>query len=242
MPGWLDVALVAVFAAVWPLAEYFVLWPRHLRAVEAGDPLARERAYTWTMWLHWPLAAAAIAVMLGLGRGLAPLGLPPPHGWALWLGFALPVVYGVMVMVQGRAIAGRPATLAKLRERLQPLRALIPHTAREFHLFVPLSFTAGICEELLFRGYLVWVLKAWLGLWPAAAVSMVLFGLGHAYQGWKFGVRAFFAGVVLGLLALATGSILPGMLLHALADLGSGWVSFMAMSAPAQDVEAGAAV
>ena len=45
---------------------------------------------------------------------------------------------------------------------------------------MPLCFTAGICEELLFRGYLVWVLKAWIGLGAAAGVIMVIFGLAHA--------------------------------------------------------------
>jgi membrane protease YdiL (CAAX protease family) len=128
---------------------------------------------------------------------------------------------------------------------LQPLRALVPHTAGEFRLFVPLSFTAGICEELLFRGYLVWVLQQWIGLWPAAAVSAVLFGLAHAYQGRQFGVRAFFAGVGMGLLALVTGSLLPGMVLHALIDLGSGWITYMAMRTrpvrPASDAAAATA-
>jgi membrane protease YdiL (CAAX protease family) len=45
----------------------------------------------------------------------------------------------------------------------------------------------------------------------------------------KFGVRAFYAGVGMGLLALVTGSLLPGMALHALIDLGSGWITYMAM-------------
>lgn len=229
MPGWLDVALVVLFAAVWPLTEYFVLWPRHVRAVDAGDPGARSRAYTRTLWEQWLLAAAAVALMLSSGRELGVLWLQLPHGWRLWLGVGLPAVYGVLVLTQGRALAGRPESLAKLRDRLRPLRALVPHTAGEYRLFVPLSFTAGICEEFLFRGYLVWVLQAWIGLLPAAAVSMVVFGLAHAYQGWKFGVRAFFAGIVMGVLALVTGSLLPGMALHALVDLGSGWITFMAM-------------
>jgi membrane protease YdiL (CAAX protease family) len=229
MPGWLDIALVPLFAAVWPLLEYFYLWPRHVRAVDAGDVNARSRAYVRTFWEEWLLAAAVLAVMLSAGRPLSVLLLSVPHGWRLWLGVALPAIYGFLIVTQGRALAAKPASLAKLREKLKPLRALIPHTAGEYRLFVPLSFTAGICEELLFRGYLVWVLQNWIGLWPAAGVSMVVFGLAHGYQGRQFGVRAFFAGVAMGLLALATGSLLPGMALHALIDLGSGWITYTAM-------------
>jgi hypothetical protein len=240
MPGLLDIALIVLFSAVWPLVEYFYLWPRHVRAVDSGDVHARSRTYVRTLWEEWLLAAAVVAVMLHFGRPFSELFLRMPHGWRLWLGVALPAVYGVLLLTQGRALAAKPASLAKLRERLKPLRALIPHTSGEFRLFVPLCFTAGICEELLFRGYLVWVLQHWIGLWGAAGVSMVVFGLAHAYQGRQFGVRAFFAGVGMGLLALVTGSLLPGMALHALIDLGSGWITYMAMrespAGPASEV------
>src|SRR5438045_183706 len=226
MPGPLDLALIVLFSAVWPLVEYFVLWPRHVRAVDAGDPGARSRTYTRTLWEEWLFSAAVVAVMLYAGRSLGVLNLASPHGWRLAVGVALPLAYLALIVTQGRMLAGRPEALTKLRKRLQPLRALVPHTPAEYRLFVPLSITAGICEELLFRGYLVWVLRSWIGLYPAAVASMIVFGLGHAYQGFKFGVRAFLAGVFMGLLALTTGSILPGMALHALIDLGSGWVLY----------------
>ena len=229
MPGWLDAALVVLFAAVWPLVDYFYLWPRHERAVDAGDPNARSRSYMVTLCTLWVFAAAVVAVMLSAGRPLSFLLLRMPHGWRLWLGATLAVVYLVQILQQHGAIARKPIRMARLRETLKPLRALVPHTPREYRLFVPLSITAGVCEELLFRGYLVWVLQHWLGLWAAAGASMVIFGLGHSYQGWQFGVRAFFAGVAMGVLALATGSLLPGIVMHALMDLGGGSITYMVM-------------
>src|SRR5262249_35751677 len=144
MPGWLDVALVVLFAAVWPLLEYFIIWPRHVRAVDAGDPRARSIAYTRTLFEEWFLVACAVALTLAPGRSLAALGVTLPHGWRLWVGFGLPLAYLALIVVQGRALAGRPETLAKLREKLAPLRALVPHTPAEFRLFVPLCLTAGI--------------------------------------------------------------------------------------------------
>ena len=102
-------------------------------------------------------------------------------------------------------------------------------TGAELRLFLPLAVTAGFCEELLFRGYLVWVLQGVIGLYPAAGVSMVLFGLAHGYQGGKFGLRAFWVGVAIGSVALVTRSLLPGMALHAVIDLGSGWITYAAM-------------
>ena len=229
MPGMLDLALVVLFAAVWPLYTHFIEWPRHVRAVEAGDRNARTRIYARTIVQQWLLAAAGLALCLRLGRPLAGFGLRAPEGWRLVLGVALPLAYAVLMALQIPAIARSPATRAHLREKLAPLRPLLPHTPGEFRLFVPLAITAGICEEWLFRGYLVWVLQPWLGLPGAAALSMVLFGLAHGYQGGKFGTRAFAAGVGMGLFALATRSIVPGMALHALVDLGSGYVTHLAL-------------
>ena len=226
VPGPIDLAVVAVFAVAWPLLEYFHTWPRHVRAVDAGDPNARTRAYQRMLLEQWSLTALVVWVMLRAGRELSVLWLTPPTGWQLWLGTGLSLGYVVLIYVQARALFARPEAVARVRASLKPLRALVPHTPREYAWFRPLAVTAGICEEFLFRGYLVWVLKAWLGLWPAAITSMVIFGLGHSYQGRAHAPRAFGAGVGLGLLALATGSLLPGMLLHAVIDLAGGWFSF----------------
>lgn len=241
MPGLLDVALVVLFAALWPLLEYFWLWPRHVRAVDAGVRGARSAAYARTLFEQWALAAAVTVLTFAFRRPLETLGLRAPEGWRLLLGVAFPVAYLAMLIPQARALAAKPEAHSRLRGKLAPLRAILPHTPEEFRLFAPLCVTAGICEELLFRGYLVWVLRAWIGLWPAAIACMVVFGLAHSYQGFKFGFRAFLAGVGMGLLALATGSILPGMVLHALIDLGSGWVTYSVLRGAEGSAEPAAA-
>src|SRR5262245_46050372 len=233
MPNLLDVLLVLAFAVVLPLWSHFILWPRHVRAVDSGDTRARSRIYVRTVIEEWLLVAAAVVLTVTGRRTFDSMWLAPPVGWRAWAGFALPALYAALILAQARIVANAKS-LTKLRERLQPLRALIPHTRGEFRLFISLAVTAGICEEFLFRGYLVWVLQLFMGLIPAAVTSMVVFGLAHGYQGGKFGLRAFFAGVLLGVMALVTRSVLPGMVLHAAIDLGSGWITYMAMSRGAE--------
>ena len=240
MPNALDVLLMVVIAALVPMWSHFVSWPRHVRAVDAGDPRARSRIYVRTAIEEWVLTLAAVALSIAGRRSLGALWLLPPVGWRAWVGFGLVLGYGVLMLLQARAIEAKPASLARLRDRLQPLRALIPHTPGEMRLFVPLAVTAGICEEFLFRGYLVWVLAFWIGVLPAAIASMVVFGLAHGYQGGKFGFRAFATGVALGVLALVTRSVLPGMALHAAIDLGSGWITYRAMNSAVEQSASGA--
>ena len=230
MPNVVDVLLVVACAVVLPLWTHFVIWPRHVQAVDAGDTRARSRMYVRTLIEEWALVAAVVVLFIVERRSFAGLWLAPPVGWRAWVGFALPLAYVSLLVLQARAIGARPASLTALRAKLHPLRALIPHTRDEYRLFVPLAVTAGICEEFLFRGYLVWVLAFLMGVLPGAALSMVAFGLGHGYQGGKFGFRAFLVGVVLGVLALVTRSLWPGILLHAAIDLGSGWITHVAMS------------
>ena len=236
MPNVLDVLLVVAFAVVLPLWSHFIAWPRHVRAVAAGDARARSRMYVRTLIEEWALVIAAVAISVANHRSFDAMWLVAPTGWRAVLGFAVPAAYVALVLVQGRMIMNA-ATLTKLRAKLQPLRALIPHTPGEYRLFMPLAVTAGICEEFLFRGYLVWVLAFWVGVIPAAIVSMIVFGLAHGYQGGKFGFRAFGAGVAMGLLALVTRSVLPGMVLHAVIDLSSGWITYNAMRGGAGPVK-----
>jgi len=81
---------------------------------------------------------------------------------------------------------------------------------------------AGVCEEILFRGFLIrWLHGGALGL-PlvgALAASSLIFGLGHAYQGFKGVLSTAVGGLVLGLLFLLSGQLIPAMVLHALLDL-----------------------
>lgn len=237
MPGPVDIALALLFAAAWPLFEHFYMWPRYVRAVNAGVPTARTRTYQRTLVEQWTLTALAAAALLHGGHSLAEVWLVVPRGWRLWLGVALPVTYVALVWVQARTLFASPRSLAALRASLTPLRALLPHTPGEYVWFRPLAVTAGICEEFLFRGYLVWVLAAWIGVWAAASVSMVIFGLAHSYQGRAGAVNAFLAGVGMGLIALATGSLLPGMLLHAAIDLAGGWITHRVLNTPESAVE-----
>ena len=89
-----------------------------------------------------------------------------------------------------------------------------------------LSVTAGVCEELLFRGLLIGMLAPWLGWWGAAALGVPLFGVLHAYQGRAGMVRTAIVGAALTGVVAATGSLLPAMALHALIDVGSGLVTW----------------
>ena len=83
--------------------------------------------------------------------------------------------------------------------------------------------TAGLGEELLFRGFLLdrlMRLRGWRGRrWPAAIIQAVLFGLPHLYQGWGGVLVTGTIGLFLAWLRFANrGNLWACILAHAAVD------------------------
>jgi membrane protease YdiL (CAAX protease family) len=73
----------------------------------------------------------------------------------------------------------------------------------------------------------------------ALAASSLIFGLGHAYQGFKGVLSTAVAGLFLGLLFLLSGALIPAMALHALLDLQVVYVLWPASTKAARAVGVG---
>ena len=88
-----------------------------------------------------------------------------------------------------------------------------------------------MCEELLYRGFLLWYLSRITELWLAVVISALIFGAGHVYQGGKGMVRTACFGLVAAGLYLLTDSLWASMVLHAALDLTSGNILRMVLHA-----------
>jgi membrane protease YdiL (CAAX protease family) len=100
--------------------------------------------------------------------------------------------------------------------------ALLPVTAEERRLFTAVALTAGITEEVVFRGFLlVYLTDVFPGMPVSSAmvVSAALFGLAHSYQGGLGVLLTGLAGYWLAGLYVLTGSLLVPIVVHALVDL-----------------------
>ncbi len=101
--------------------------------------------------------------------------------------------------------------------------SLLPQGPLEAILWVVLSISAGFCEELAFRGYLLHQFRALTGRTTAAVVvQALLFGVAHGYQGLAATVSIAAYAVLLGMVAVWRRSLRPGMLAHAWTDIFAG--------------------
>ncbi len=125
---------------------------------------------------------------------------------------------GLHCMLQGSA-------RAKYRAALLSLQYLLPVSTHERRWWVAVSISAGVCEEVFFRGFLPQFLTGQLhGSWsldPTAAwlSGAVAFGLCHFYQGISGVLRTTLAALMFSLTAILSGSLLLPMVLHVLLDM-----------------------
>ena len=127
---------------------------------------------------------------------------------------------------------------ASVHAALVVLFRIVPFPVAAFHggnalpaISLPLKWlvvvisaaSAGICEETGFRGYMQRPIEARHGAFVAILISSFFFALLHLNKSWDVAPMiplVFFAGVLYGLLAWASGSLIPGMVGHTIMDIG----------------------
>jgi len=162
--------------------------------------------------LYLTLIAFEAALFLGIralaarrGQSLANLvGRRPtladiPIGAAMWLGW-MGVSYVIDLWLP-------PSTS-------QAVASMLPAGVIDSVLWVLLSTSAGIVEELAFRGYL----QRRTGI----VVQAIVFGIVHGYQGLYSIIRITVYGLLFGVVAHWRKSLVPGMIAHAWTDIAAG--------------------
>ena len=207
-----DAILVAVLLVAVP-----TLSAAQLPLVE-GVRVERLPAYYGSITALWLLGSASWLVGTRTG-GAAALGLGAmaPAPFLLWsLGLT---AAGLVTMLVFRQIAMWTGA-----DESPVLRDLLPRTRREKGVFALLSVAAGAGEELAYRGYSIPVLAGLFGTWGAGALTSVVFGALHAYQGWLGTARTALMGGILAWGFLASESLWPAIVAHTAIDLLAGLV------------------
>ncbi len=185
--------------------------------------IPRLSLYLSVVLSQWVLAGTGLLVVLFTSRSLLA---------AVFHTVSLPTLFrwtGLLVAVSLLALGGG---LVLERWGWWPPESklvylLIPDTPKEkLGAVLMLAPTAALCEEFLYRGYLLALLAQWFGsvAW-GWGLSSVAFGLAHTYQGWSGMLRAVMLGALLGYPVVTLGSLHPSMLAHGLVDaLALGWL------------------
>lgn len=231
----LDHLFVLLFAVMYPIAGA-IGFRRFMRRVRAGISPERMRLYRNTMISHWSLLAAALAVWALSGRGWEALGFGLDLDFNFLLG-ALLTLLGIAVLVlQLKSVAAADdRAIERIAGRFGNLEMLLPRSRQELSRFYLLSLTAGVVEEILWRGFLLWYLLQYLPLWLAGVVCTLAFGIAHAYQGSRQLPAVTLVGAAFVVLYLLTGSVWLPIVLHAAIDMLQGRLAWEVTGRRRQD-------
>ncbi len=94
----------------------------------------------------------------------------------------------------------------------QQLEAVFERSHSFGLLLLVMAVVPAICEELAFRGFILSGLRHLGHTRRAIALSALFFALAHTI--FQQSILAFVMGLVIGYLAVQTGSLLPGILFH----------------------------
>lgn len=221
-----DHLMIVLLFVVQPIQGAYA-YRRYVARIEAGAPPGLVKQYRITLLVEWAALAALMIAWFALGRPLAALGLTSPGGTGFYVGLLLLLAMTVyLVFAWRRASAATPDERAKFVSSLGNLRHFMPHDRRTYTTFFWLSITAGIVEEILYRGFVFWYLGQFLPVWAVVLVSALAFGVGHSYQGASGIVRVTLVGIVFGGYYLLTGSIWLPIVAHAVLDILQGAMLF----------------
>ena len=118
------------------------------------------------------------------------------HPAAMWLSGVIRQLYPI-----------NPAVL----EQLKPLEQLLAGVPL-WQVLLIIGLAPAICEELAFRGFILSGLRRMGHKWGAIALAGLLFGMAHGIL--QQSLSAWVIGIVIGYIAVKTGSLWPGVLYH----------------------------
>lgn len=215
--------------------------PVALRAIASGLLVALIAANVWPLLLLGlgaPLAAPAEILFLGLYVWWARGGGPPratravrasafrtgglsstgQWAWGLLAAFCFAGVVHAAIVLLFRLV---PFPRAAFREGYDV--SFIPTLPSRWLAVVVSATSAGVCEETGFRGYMQRPIEQRHGAPTAICISSLWFMALHLNKGWAtLGMVPIVlgAGVLLGLLAWSSRSLVPCMVGHVAMDVG----------------------
>ena len=219
-----DHLLLLLLLVALPIGGWYSVRKVRRRLADGIPYTTRINDYRTNMLIMWGVTIVALVAWRYVGRDWSVLGLLPPGG-----GYGLILV--ALVLFVGLVGASFYSEL-QVRSSDEVARAFVdasrgfefalPHTERDLRWFYGMSVTAGVTEEVLYRGFLIAYLAGFMPTIGAVLVSTLIFGLAHSYQGRAGVLRTTIVGLVLASMYVLSGSLLLPILAHILVDVFGG--------------------
>lgn len=219
---WVDHLFALGMVVVFPIYSKLTSAELFEHIGKAGES-EKIKAYQHVI-ITWALfALAVVAMWLYFERDWAELGLRLPDTLPLLVSLLAALVATAAFVMPLRRLSQSDEAARQLDAQLGDVALFMPATDREERWFRVLSTNAGITEELIYRGWLLWYLGHFMGMGKAAAVAVLVFGIAHLYQGLRQLPGLLIVSAVAVGLFVYTKSLLVPVLFHIILDAVQGY-------------------
>lgn len=171
---WFDALMLVMLVIAMPLRALANSFGRRRIPADAEPRLTRYRR---SMAIASALTAGLAAIWITSGRSAVALGFDWPVTTAGVIGLAI-----TGLLLSGLALTAPRARAPKDAATREAAVRTMPQNAVERRWFVAFGLTLGFAWELLYRGYLLWLLSPYVGMIRAIVVAATAYGLAHGYQ------------------------------------------------------------
>lgn len=226
---WLLIVFLLTYEPIYGYFDY-----QKFTARVRVNPIERVRYYKKVMIGLWVPTLFILGMVLLGPLTFTDLGLGGIHWdtqtlgpWTTYIAFGLGIIYLLILIYY--VIGSRVS--AKLRNKLiqaqeqelakNQFTDIMPVSKEDKKVWTFVSWTAGITEEIIYRGFLIFALTLLfptMSIWIVLVASSFIFGLAHTYQGLGNVVRTSLIGLFFAILYIGLGSIIPLIVLHFLID------------------------
>lgn len=226
----LDHAYFLLAAVAYPLFSFFS-YRRLLASIAAGQKVDRKTLYNSTILGLLLLFAGVMVVWGSSSRPWTTLGFNLSFGPMFFVALLLMAGGIVFLFMQLRQVRHmNDAEIAGFRAEFGDVDIVLPRNGNELARFYGVSLTAGIVEEAVWRGFMIWYLSQVMPVWAAAVLSSAGFGVAHAYQGLKNVPKITLVGASFAVLFVLSGSLWLPMIFHTIIDVTQGRLAYEVMN------------
>ena len=180
------------------------------------DEATRRRFFLSNSLVLWVLAAVAMGIWYLMGFQKI---VNQPLTWVATAAF---VVFYVIEVIQNYLQKDQQQKTFEQWEHNIPF---LPESYRELPAYILLCLSAAICEEIMYRGFMVnyFINPMKDGFpWIAVIFPAVMFSIAHFYQGYEAMGKIFILSALFGVIFIVSKSLLIVIVLHFLIDLFGG--------------------
>jgi len=222
------IILIVILTIFYPISGHYEI-KKLKKSIADGDNNKKIKFYHETIFWSWIPVILIFLLLLISGISVDSIGIKwiqidtsSLSTWVIYptIGFYIfYLLYNIYLII---IFKSNKKSRAKATKSIpDDFKWFFPITQREKRVWSLVSISAGITEEIVYRGYFFYALAIFfpnLSLIYILLITTLIFGIGHIYLG-KEVIKSTILGLIFGIFYIVFDSVIPVIIIHITQDL-----------------------